>query len=315
MKDSIELMHETKVSYYGKVTYVSPLCDISLFEWMTKYSVKNKGCIEMIRATNEVDKDRAKFLKTSNLPCISVTGHFPTYRRVDLADRINPVICIDIDKGDNPQIEDWEELKQKVILLDGVFLTSLSCRGEGIFCYVYWNTKKDFKKVWFALERDFKEKLSITIDPNCKDITRLRFCSYDKSMLVKKTVIMYEDEYMPRGKYEREKTDDENTSFNVDDDFTFNAICYLINECNYRSNNYNDWLQDGFRLATLGMEDGKTLFMALSAASENYDEAAAEKKFEECYRTTKCDKSCLAYYFARLKELFGDEWRKKVIEY
>lgn len=308
MKDTIELLKETKVSFYGKVTYNKPLRDVSLFNWVTYYSDKYKDDIINIRNINEYDEKRAKALKSELLPCISVTGHFPEYRRIYLADRMNPIICIDIDKGDNPEINDWEEVKRKVMSLKGVFYSSLSCRGEGVFCYVYWNTEKDFLKVWYALERDFKEKLGIIIDNKCKDITRLRFLSYDSNTLIRNQVEMYEDEYE---KYERCDSYDLETYLNEDDFFTFKAIHHLIKKCNYRANDYNDWLKDGFRLATLG-EYGEVLFMMLSQMSDNYDEDAALSKFKECSRRTRLGKGSLAYYFARLKEYYGADWKSKI---
>lgn len=308
MKDTIELMKETKVSFYGKVNYNKPIKDITLFSWMTYYSNKKKDWILRLRELNVIEPNKAKSMKSEFLPCISITGHFPTYRRIDLADRMNPVICIDIDGGDNPTITDWEEVKRKVMSLDSVFCASLSCRGEGVFCYVYWNTEKDFLKVWYSLEKDFKEKLGIIIDDKCKDITRLRFLSYDSNMLLKRQVEMYDEEYE---KYEYCETYDLNTSLNEDDTFTFKAIKHLIKNCNYRSNDYGDWLQDGFRLATFG-EYGKVLFMYLSQVSDNFDYNNALKKFEECRRTTKKSKGSLAYYFAQLKKYYGDDWKSKI---
>lgn len=308
MKDTIELLKETKVSLYGKVNYNTPLRDITLFNWITYYSNKKKDYILRLRELNETEPEKAKMMKSQFLPCISVTGHFPTYRRVDLADRMNPVICIDIDSGDNPDIVDWEEVKRKVMILDSVFYASLSCRGEGVFCYIYWNTEKDFLKVWYSLEKDFKEKLGINIDVNCKDITRLRFISYDSNTLLKKKVTMYEDEY---DKYEEYRNFELNSTLNEDDSFTFKAIKHLIKNCGYRANSYCDWLQDGFRLATLG-EEGKVLFMYLSQVSDNYDEESALKKFNECRRTTKKSKGSLAYYFAQLKKYYGDNWKNMI---
>lgn len=309
MKDTIELLKETYVNLYNKVTYNTSYRDISLYRWITYYADSKKDCILRLRELNKTEPETAKKMKVNNLPCISLTGHFCSYRRVDLADRMNPVICIDIDAGDNPDITDWEEVKRKVMSLDSVFYASLSCRGEGVFCFVYWNTERDFLKVWYALERDFKEKLGINIDVNCKDITRLRFLSYDSNTLIKKQVSIYEDEY---DKYEYNRTEEiYSTKINEDDDFTYRAIYHLIKYCNYRSNDYNDWLQDGFRLATFG-EYGKVLFMYLSQISDNYSQDIALKKFEECSRTTKKSKGCLAYYFARLKEYYGKDWRTKI---
>ena len=306
-----QILNETKVSLYGKATYNKPLKDISLMQWISFYADKSKDKVLKIREVNSYDEKSAKQMKLDLLPAISVTGHFPEYRRVYLADRMNPVICIDIDKDGNDDVIDWEKVKRDVMALPFVFYASLSCRGEGVFCYVYWDTTKDFLKVWYALERDFKEKLNITIDKNCKDITRLRFISYDSNTLIKKEVEMYSDEYE---KYESCDTFDLNIKFNEDDLFIYKCIYHLIKECNYKSNDYNDWLQDGFRLATFG-EYGKILFMMLSQLSDNYDEVDALKKWNECCRTSKKQKGCLTYYFKKLKDIYGQNWKQIIEKY
>lgn len=298
------------VNYYGNVHYNTSKWDVSLLDWHLNYANKYKSVIEHIRLVNQVDPKHAKEIKTETLPCVSITGHFPTYRQVQRADRFNPIICIDIDKGDNPEITDWEELKCKLIELPYIVLTSLSCRGEGIYCYAYFDLNLDFKKVWYALERDFKE-MGIRIDKNCKDITRLRFISYDSNIKVRKEVEPYNKEYDKEAEYQVNYTNDSSTWY-VDDSFTFKAINHLITKCNYRSNDYYSWLQDGFRLATLGNQFGKILFMMLSQLSEGYNEAEALHKFNECVRSSRKTKSCLAYYFARLKEYYGDDWRTKI---
>ena len=309
-----ELITDTKVSYYGRAIYNKSLFSITLYDWITKYAVKYKNIIIKIREVNQFDEKSAKKMKLDNLPCISVTGFFPDYRHTNESTYLNPIMCIDIDKDGNNWIKDWEKVKRDVMSLPYVFYSSLSCRGEGVFCYVYWDVKKDFLKIWYALEKEFKEKFNIIIDRNCKDITRLRFISYDSNTLIKKDVEMFSDEYdkiETIAEMSADIIDDKN--FKADDGFTYMAIHHLISNCNYRANTYSDWLQDGFRLATFG-EYGKILFMYLSQVSDNYDELIALKKFEECKRTTKKSKGCLAYYFAKLKEYYGKDWKTKIEE-
>ena len=294
-----------EVSYYSRCTYNKSYKTIRLYDWISKYTLRNCGKIMSIRKMYEEDPTKAKKMKADNLPCITVTGGFNECRRVDLAKKLNPIFVIDIDKADNPDIEDWNELKKKVASLPYVFLTSYSCSGRGVYAMIYFDINVDVAKMSNALYEDFKQ-MGIIIDKQCKDITRLRFISYDDNILIRQNEIeMYNKEL------EIEQPVITNTygSINESDAFIYQAIYHLITKCNYRSNRYAEWLQDGFRLATFG-DLGYILFMLLSMRSDNFDEQAAKDKFAECTRTTKYTKASLVYYFGRLKEYYGDNWKQ-----
>lgn len=299
---------QTKISYYSNVKYSNSYKQITLYDWISNYSMKNKNIIMEIRNIYDKHKTLAKQMKSQNLPAVTITGVFNEYRRVNQVSKINPIIAIDIDRDDNPDITDWNELKYKVAKLSYVFLTSWSCSGRGIYCLVYFNNELNFEKVFNALYDDFKQ-MNINIDRQCKDITRLRFVSYDDNMLIRQDEIEM---------YNKEKetniivnVENKSTLLNVSNDFTYRAIYHLITECNYRSNKYEDWLQDGFRLSTFG-DLGYILFMLLSMKSDNYDEQAAKNKFIECQKSTRYNTTSLTYYFKKLKDIYGDKWMEKI---
>lgn len=309
--NGLEILKNTKVNYYGNVKYNKPLCEITLFDWITKYSLKNKDIIEQIRSLYDTDKKIAKKLKSENLPCITVTGKFNSYRRIDLCEDINPIIAVDIDYDDNTTITDWEELKIKVAKLPYVILTSYSCSGKGLYCLIYFNKELKFKNVFNSLKKDFKD-IGVNIDIACKDITRTRFVSYDDNMLIrKKDVEIYNKELEEQNQVDFQFN---NTNTNIDVTFAFKAISYLILVDKYRSNTYQNWLLDGFRLATLG-NVGKLLFMFLSKMSENYNEYEAEQQFNECIKRTKMNVSCVTYYYKILKNNHGTNWIEIVNSY
>lgn len=305
-----KILKETTIQYYGNVKYRQPLHDITLYDWITIYASKIKGIVEDIRRINITDEDAAKKIKSDKLPCVTMSAYFEGYRNTNNIKYYNPIICIDIDKADNPDIDDWNVVKRRVMELPYVMYASLSCRGEGVFCFVYYDTTKDFRRVWNSLELEF-ENLGIHIDDACKDPTRLRFASYDSTTLIKKDVEKYDKEY------EKPVFHSENINvcdFNEDDEFTCRAIYYLIKECGYRSNRYDEWLLDAFRLATL-KSYGKVLFMYLSECSSKYNERAALDKFEEAERSSKMDKRCLLHYFRKLKEHLGSDWKSIINTY
>ena len=295
----------SKISLYKRVNETKSIT-ITLDDWVHKVGDAASKVIKDIRKTNETDPKGAKAMKTMNLPCVTISGVFEGERKASQVTKMNPIICIDIDViPDGMSIQD---LKKKVFELPYVFYVSLSARGEGIFALIYYNMENDFLSTFKALQYDFKQ-MGIEIDKACKDICRLRFASWDADVLEKDEVEMYDSEYLdafmdPQFYKEIHHQDGQ---ICLDDYFTYKTIKYLINVCGYRADEYQDWLMDGFRLATFG-DYGHALFMHLSQHSDNFNERVAERKWEECVRTTQMTKDCLVYYYGEAKRRIGKSW-------
>lgn len=293
-----------KISLYKRVRETKSMT-ITLDDWLHKVTPAAKSVVMDIRRTNETDPKGAKAMKTMNLPCCTISGVFEGDRKADKVTATNPIICVDIDEiPDGMTIHD---LKKKVFELPYVFYVSLSARGEGIFALVYYNKENDFLGVFKSLQKDFKD-MDITIDKACKDICRLRFVSWDAEPLEKEEVEMYDRYMIDSPVFEANDRQKNNGSVYIDDYFTYLTIKYLINNCGYRADEYQDWLMDGFRLATFG-EYGHALFMHLSQHSDNFNERVAERKWSECVRTTQMTKDCLAHYYAEAKKCLGPDWK------
>lgn len=300
-------LFESKISLYKRVTETKSMT-ITLDDWLHKVTPAAKGPVTAIRDTNRTDPKAAKAMKTANLPCCTISGLFEGERKANQVTAVNPIICVDIDVL--PEGMTLDELKKKVFELPYVFYVSLSARGEGIFALIYYNINKDFKSVFRYLQYDFKN-MGIEIDKACKDICRLRFVSWDENPLEKETVDMYDNEYMDAfldPEFYQKTEERHNGQVYIDDYFTFQTIKYLISHCGYRSDEYQDWLMDGFRLATFG-EYGHALFIYLSSVSKGYNSNAAERKWNECVRTTQMTKDCLAYYYGEAKKRLGVDWK------
>lgn len=297
---------KSKISLYKRVNETKSVT-ISLDDWLHKVTPAAKKCINDIRWENYIDPKGAKAMKTANLPCVTISGLFEGERKADKVTAMNPIICVDIDEI--PDGMTLDELKKKVFDLPYVFYVSLSARGNGIFALIYYNTENDFLRTFWALDKDFRD-MGIKIDRACKDICRLRFVSWDESPLEKDEVEMYDDYYVAEfddPKFYKEEKVKRETSQYIDDWFTYKTVKYLIGKCGYRADEYNDWLMDGFRLATLG-DGGHALFMYLSRMSAGFNEGAAERKWNECVRTTTMTKESLAYYYAEAKKRIGPDW-------
>jgi len=298
----------SKISLYKRVNETKSMT-ITLDDWLHKVSPAAKSHILTIRGANEIDPKAAKAMKTVNLPCVTISGVFEGERKASLVTEMNPVICVDIDKI--PAGISLEELKNKVFGLPYVFYVSVSARGEGIFALIYYNMEKGFLNTFKSLQYDFIQ-MGIEIDKACKDICRLRFVSWDENALEKEEVEMYDGEYLEQFADPQFYKDKKVVSdFKLNDWFTYKTIKYLINNCGYRADEYQDWLMDGFRLATFG-DYGHALFMHLSQHSNNFNERVAERKWDECVRTTNMTKDCLAYYYGEAKRRIGPGWMTEI---
>ena len=301
---------QSKVSLYKRVNETTCMT-VLLDDWLHKVTPAAETTVKDIRLANEADPKAAKAMKTANLPCVTISGLFEGERKADKVTVVNPIICVDIDVI--PDGMTIEELKKKVFDLPYVFYVSLSARGEGIFALIYYNVEKGFLYTFKSLQQDFKS-MGVEIDKACKDICRLRFASWDAEPMEKEDVEMYDALYLemfdnPQFYKETKARPSEQT--HVDDYLTFKTVEYLIRHCGYRADDYQDWLMDGFRLATFG-EYGHALFIYLSSVSQGYNERVAERKWNECVRTTQMTKDCLVHYYAEAKRRIGSDWMKIV---
>lgn len=315
LKMKMSNIENIKVNVFASAKTATKTKDVTLKEWLTDWSEKYKTQIERIREVNKVDEERAKQLKV-NLPTVSITGYFESIRKDDMCHHLNPIIAIDIDRKDNPKSpDDWTYVKQSLMMLPFVFYASLSVRGDGIFLLVAWDTSKDFQRIWANLEKKFYD-MGVKIDKSCKNIGRLRFISYDKDAYLKETDIdpfsddsEVETSMMSGAKYVGNKS---TVSGFVDAELIVKAIYRLI-ELGYQSRDYNEWLKDGFRIASLG-ESGRELFRMISRNSPSYkNDADVDKKYDQCLKTTRYGTSSLSYYYALLKAHYGQNWRQEVL--
>ena len=124
-----------KISLYKRVTETKSMT-ITLDDWLHKVTPAARKPVMDIRETNKTDPKAAKAMKTSNLPCVTISGLFEGERKAGLVTATNPIICVDIDVL--PDGMSLDQLKRKVFELPYVFYVSLSARGEGIFALTIW---------------------------------------------------------------------------------------------------------------------------------------------------------------------------------
>ena len=266
---------QTHISVYNGVTdNTGTIMPLGTFLFCKEY----KDDILRLRAV--FDKEKRNALKRS-LPQATISGVFSPTRAKNNLSQHSGLICVDIDAKDNPDILDWETLKQDLSVLPQIAYCALSVSGKGLFLVIPLRYPEKHLKQFRQLQIDFR-KMGIMIDSACSDITRLRCLSYDEHPIINENATLYEGVYMEKPKHKSFPTcfiyEGENTSAEVA------VCCRKIQQCGIDiTASYDDWLKVGCALATLG-ERGRSLFHICSRQNAKYNAAKTDKMFTDLLR-------------------------------
>lgn len=266
---------QTHISVYNGVTdNTGTRMPLGTFLFCKEY----KDDILRLRAV--FDKEKRNALKRS-LPQATISGVFSPTRAKNNLSQHSGLICVDIDAKDNPDILDWETLKQDLSVLPQIAYCALSVSGKGLFMVIPLRYPEKHLQQFRQLQIDFR-KMGIMIDLACSDITRLRCLSYDEHPIINENATLYEGVYVEKPKYHSFHPyliyKGENTLSDVA------ACCRKINERSIDiTTSYDDWLKVGCALATLG-ESGRSLFHICSRQNAKYNAAKTDKMFNDLLR-------------------------------
>ena len=266
---------QTHISVYNGVTdNTGTRMPLGTFLFCKEY----KDDILRLRAV--FDKEKRNALKRS-LPQATISGVFSPTRAKNNLSQHSGLICVDIDAKDNPDILDWETLKQDLSVLPQIAYCALSVSGKGLFLVIPLRYPEKHLQQFRQLQIDFR-KMGIMIDSACSDITRLRCLSYDEHPIINENATLYEGVYVEKPKHKSFPTcfiyEGENTSAEVA------VCCRKIQQCGIDiTASYDDWLKVGCALATLG-ENGRSLFHICSQQNAKYNAAKTDKMFTDLLR-------------------------------
>ena len=232
-----------------------------------------KYLVEGLRSCE--DDGERKRLKNL-LPCATISGWFsPTRAAANMVEH-SGAICIDIDKQDNPKV-DFVWLKKELSEIGQVAYVSYSASGNGLFVIIPIAFPNLHKEQFRAIEKDFNA-WGIVVDSNCTDVSRLRFASYDDEPYINPIAEKYG--WVCR---EHENLRQQRRAIYTGNDDTLLKVERTVTECERLginlTENYDDWRDIGFALASLG-ESGRCFYHRLSRMSSKYAPIDCDRKFE-----------------------------------
>ena len=219
-------------------------------------------------------KNRVK----GRIPCVTIGGKF-SKRDTAHIEKYSNLIGLDIDLKDNQGV--MQDVPSIMSALPYVAYCGKSISGDGYFAICEIADSKDFKAHFLALQEDIKN-LGITIDPQCKDITRLRFASYDPHAYYNPFAETYTKVYVEKPKtapiYSR-STYEQQAFTSSSTEVLENAIRDLKASGGSIPDDYKTWFNLSMSLSTLG-EAGRSYFHELSSASSKYDPATCDEHYD-----------------------------------
>jgi VirE N-terminal domain/Primase C terminal 2 (PriCT-2) len=270
-------------SYFeGGILKTIPTKEIGILDyWTLIKSDKNKSIITQLR--QETNPELQSKIKSKLNYCIP-SGIFKSRKAVDLVKHSN-IICLDYDG-----LENMFETKSKFIADKYVLLCFISPRGNGLKVFVEIETENN-REAWLQLNQYFYEKIGLNADKSGKDVCRACFDSYDPEAFLNEKNIIFQMELPVAVKQIPSKPSDFEKVKSIVEKFVEKGIDITMV--------YQDWVNTGFALATLG-EAGRELYYALSKVNSNYNDEESNKKFNECLKNGHFTNA--AFLFAKAKE-------------
>ena len=266
-------LFDTKISFYSNVEDNVGM-EISLRDFL--FCDQYKEQIEHIRSLQ--DENIQKRLKLQ-LPLATISGTFAPIRKAENLVTHSNLLCIDIDKKDNMDVTWFDDLKYEWRNIPQILYAGRSIRGKGWFAIFRIAYPDKHKAQFEALQRDFASS-GLVIDKACKDVSRMRFISYDPEPYVNEDATLYNKVWV-----EPKPTYHSSCTYSGGDDMEqVEKCCKLIADRGIDiTATYDDWFHVGAALASLG-ERGRRLFHLVSSQNAKYKAAETDKKFDNLLR-------------------------------
>ena len=247
---------------------------VSFFENAKKTSgipVELKAILKAIKDgkwQKRVENYRSTQKGKEDTPAVTVSGKFENNRRASELTEHSGFIAMDFD-----DIADIEQLETHLRTDKYTYSLFRSISGNGL-CAIVKIDPKRHKDSFLSLEAYYLKQYSVGIDPSCKDVSRLRFISYDPGLYLNPESALF-DNYLPKKKGRKPKI---TPTFSTSDD-----VEYVIRQIEAKridlTADYGEWVELAFALYSEYGEAGEEYFHRISQFHPEYDERKTEIKY------------------------------------
>lgn len=256
----------------------------NLWKFLTTTTQELQDSLAQIRATT--GKERQD-LKTQLLPIVTPSVVVNGKRDTDHINGYTNIMCIDIDKKDNPNMA-LDTILEKLKRLPYVAVAQKSASSEGYCVFIPIKYANNHTEHFLALEKDFAD-MGIVIDKACKDVVRARYYSFDADRYVNPACSVYvKRARMQNGSKDKTTTVSYTTptvystpTISRDDLVVeLDKACTGIEQLNVCPS-HQVWVEVGCALAKELGEQGRAYFHRLSQGYPTYSTEETNCKYDE----------------------------------
>lgn len=256
----------------------------NLWKFLTTTTQELQDSLERIRAVTGKERQN---LKTQLLPIVTPSVIVRGKRDTEHINGYTNIMCIDIDKKDNPNME-LDAILEKLKQLTYVAVAQKSASSEGYCVFIPIKYANNHTEHFLALEQYFAE-MGIVIDKACKDVVRARYYSFDADRYVNPACSVYVKRVMPQNQTKVSAGIESRTTPPVYSTPTISRgdlVAELSKACNGIEQfnvcpSHQSWVEVGSALAKELGEDGRVFFHKLSQGYPEYTENETNSKYDE----------------------------------
>lgn len=233
---------------------------------------------------DEVLDYRTGKIEKTKLHCLTPSGVFSQREIKSLVQHSN-IICLDVDAKDQICLFNIEDIKKD----EYVYVVHESCTGNGGYAiYVKIDGNKHLD-AYLGLEEYFFVNYSIVLDKACKDVSRLRFVSFDPFLFQNNKSKVFK-KYLKKKEIQHKQ----HKTIVVKSDFD-----EMVNQASSMNlfDDYNDYISLCFALVSEFGEDGRNYFHSLCRSSSKYNFEKSEKHYTQALKREKTGITISSVYY------------------
>jgi hypothetical protein len=250
---------------------------------------------------NKTDKKKYTEIK-SKLPAITGSCTMKqNSRSVANISEMNGLILIDIDCDVNT------ELRKRIDADKYTFCSNRSVSGTGLVVFVKINSDL-FLESFHGLAQYYSDNFDVDIDQSCKDVSRLRYISYDIDIFVNEKSETFKAKKAPAKKVKKE------TFFFAKDDFGFIMDQIQNKGIDLCKEDYKTFCEIGFSIGSHFGDAGLKYFKTICQNGSKYDPIRIESQYKKFLKTGGVSISTFYYHAKEAGCELYSETSKQIIK-
>lgn len=300
----------SKISIFRNAKESVPISSLSFqayFEGIQDGRWQEKA--SRIRGASSVDEKKV-FKKT--VPAVSPSARFLKKRGDDCSHVHSGIICLDIDAQDQRERNLLQE-RGRFYADPLVWAGHTSISGVGLALYIKINGDQH-QESFLQLEQYYREEYDIILDENCKDVSRLRFVSFDPELYLNPDAkvfvplevagrseeplcVVRHPKTIASNQYQKMDSLPSDTRSQVE------RVLKKLEDCQIDiTSGYQNWVRIGFALANEFGGLGREYFHLVSRFHHQYRFADCDIQYTSCLNSKRAGGCTIGTFFWYAKQ-------------